>query len=448
MPSLLSFSRLRPQRSHYQKTDAAVLPKEEVGSAIHPKSTASLKVTEADVDNSKRIKQQLPDRAMLAQLREALKTISDVLSEVDHTVLDILDGSDEGLEILEGSGSSTSPVNALVLSIDLHLADLQRSSSALCKLVSKCHAEKRIEGEQPIFTTDREVDDLKRVESPVGTDACLQFEPSSHQASTESLPDPVTPDQDPHYYLPTPEFSNFSFSPYQFTADDTACSHDVLGDLAYSPPPLQVRRQRPSSPSATPLMSIAPLKLPLRSLSSESVPNLRLQIRYNHRRAVSSPFDYELGYLDGQISETSGLDRRHSSNLGQLSPMIQRSPILRNLKPIDSYRSALESHPGPRTPGGVNLSGSPQGSRLSSESRYGLEPIGEVDFDHSDAATHSFEPVQYSSTQFSTEEKTRRLRARRRGSELSCGLHADSHEPLSMEELMEFLRQGNSIRQL
>lgn len=451
MPGRLSFSRFRPRRSHYEKTGPAALPQDGEGSVVHPLSSTSLKITEADLDNSTRTKPQLPDRAKLTQLRHALKTIADVLDEVDDTVLDILDGSDEGLEESESSGSSTPSVNTLLLSIDLHLADLQHSSSALCKLVSKYQPKNRNEGEQPGLTTDCEVGGLKRLESSPDRDACPQVQYLSHQASTASLPDPITPDQYAHCYLPTPEFSlfSFSFSPDPLISDDSfsACSHDFLGDLTSPPPPLQVRRQRPSSPP-TPPMSIAPLRLPAWKLTTRSTPSLRLQMKHDHRRAVSSPFDYELGYLDGQISETSGLNLRHSAVLGQPSPMMQRAPILRSVKSIESNRSSPESHSSPRAPGEVHLSGSPVPVRLSSDLRYGLEPIGEVEPGHSDATTHSFQPGQYSSRHFSTEEKTRRLRSMRRGSAPPIGLHADSDEPLRMEELIEFLRQGNSIRQL
>lgn len=54
--------------------------------------------------------------------------------------------------------------------------------------------------------------------------------------------------------------------------------------------------------------------------------------------------------------------------------------------------------------------------------------------------------------QFSTEQKTRRLRSMRKSLPLPIRLGRESDrdevEPLCMEELMEFLREGNSIREL
>ncbi|ROW02421.1 hypothetical protein VMCG_06037 [Cytospora schulzeri] len=398
---------------------------------------------------------QPPDRAKLTQLRHTLKTISDMLDEVDGRFIYLLDHHDKDLDEAESSGSPMSSVNPLVLSIDLHLTDMQRSSSALCKLVSKYRPGNRQEGGQPEPAMGGDVGGLQKLESLSSRDASPQVGVSSHQASATSLSDPVTPNQHTHYHLPTPELSLFPLSPDSLIADNdsSAYARDFSGDLLSSPPPLKVCRQRSSSPPITPIMSVPPLNLTTGSFPARSTTSLRLQMNHNHRRAVSSPFDYELGYLDGQIGDTSVLGRRHYLNLDQLPHRLRRAPMLRSVKSIESNwaftnQSSPEFRSHTLAPGELYPSGSPVRGRLSSDSRCGLEPIGEVEADQMDTRAHSLELRRYNSRHFSTEEKTRRLRSRRRGSAPSGGLHVDSDEPLRIEELMEFLREGNSIRQL
>lgn len=402
MPGRLSFSRLRPRLSNFHQRDNFAPPQDAEERNGQKTSAASLTVTKTDFDNATKTRPQLPDRAKLMQLRHTLSVISDMLDEVDDTVLEILDGSDEGLDKSESSSSSMSSRSPVVVSIDLHLADLQRSSSALRKLVSKYRPEKGRSAEGYSFKRAIITSIIPDVPTPILDD----------QASGISFPDPVTPDQHACGCLPEPEFSMFSCSPGSPIADksSSACSQNLSRHLTSSPPPLQVRRQRyPLSPATSPV-SVAPLRLPANTFSTRSATSLRLHTERGHRRAFSSPFDYELGYLDGQIGESSDLSRRHPANPDQLSPS------------------------------------SPEG-RFSSDSRRGLEPIGEVEAGRLDGGSHSSRLGRFHSRHFSTEEKTRRLRSRRRGSAPSCTAVIDT-EPLRMEELMDFLREGNSIREL
>lgn len=369
---------------------------------------ASLAVTKADLDNVARTKAQLPDQAKLLQLRQALKAISDRLDEVDDTVLEILEGSDEVFDGQGSSGSSTSSTNPVEVSIDLHLADLQRISSALCKLVSKYRPERPRSAKGDTCFSARSTLAIPDIPTSALDD----------QASEMSLPDPVTPDQHACGCLPAPELSLFSCSQASLTTDDdkpSAYSQDHSRDLTSSPPQLQIRLQRHTSSPATmntPPSPLAPLNLRSRSFYTRSATSLRHQAEGQNKRAFSSPFDYELGYLDGQMGESSSSS---SSGLGGRLPP------------------------------------DPDQGRLSSDSRCGLEPIGEVEAGHIDDGLLFLQRGRYRNPRhFITGEKTGRLQSRRRGSAPSAGgtVARFAAEPLPMEDLMAFLREGNSIREL
>ncbi|KUI59511.1 hypothetical protein VP1G_11091 [Cytospora mali] len=340
-----------------------------------------------------------------------MKLIYDTLDEVDNAILDILDSPNEEHGVEVGSGSSTSSGNPLILSIDLHLADLQSSSRALYKLISKC----RPEG-------------------------------------------PVTPKQESQRRLPTPESGLSSHGIHQVVRDDRSVySRDSLRDHNSSPDLLEVNHQRyTSSPTASPTYAIAPLKIPVRGVSPavRSSTNLHLQVESEDIRSLPSPFDYELEYLNRQISETSSIGRLHFTNPGQLSPTTQQVPILRSVKSVEfdwAHKSRPSLDPDSDTWGAsseVNQSGFPiTRGHLLSASQGGLGSIGGADVAPLDGRPRSLQIGRYSSRHFSTEENTRRLRTMRQGFASAGSPDADS-EPLRLEELMEFLREGNSIRDL
>ncbi|KUI72478.1 hypothetical protein VM1G_07449 [Cytospora mali] len=477
MPSRLSLSRLRPRLLNSHKGNIAVLPQDKEHNTAQSSSTASTHLEQiqsshkppTDVDKATATNPQLSDRAKLARLRHALKMIYDTLDEVDNAILDILDSPHGGHGVEVSSGSSTSSANPLLLSVDLHLADLQSSSRALYKLISKFRPQSTGENGKHSATypgrTLNLSDDVQILERPAEGDACSQVgsppdihiegtPPFSYHASEVNLLGPVTPKQQPQCCLPTPESSLSSYCTDQVVGDDTSVySRDFLRDQINSPDPLEVNRYT-SSPTANPDV-VAPLKIPARGVSSamqSSTNIMHLQVEREDMRMKSSPFDFEIEYLNRQISETSGIGRRHSTNLDQLSPTTQQVPILRSVKSVElnrahSSRSFLDADSGTSASGEVNQSGFPKRGNLLLASQGGLESIEEADVAPLDGSPHRLQIRRYNSRHFSTEENTRRLRTMRRGFEPAGGPNADS-EPLRVEELMEFLREGNSIRDL
>lgn len=412
MSARLSLSRLRRRRSNSKHTGA--VPGQGAYFTLPSPATSDTFVQ--------------PDRLQLIRVRNALRMISGMLDEVDSTVLDILGDPEEGLDEQENSGNSMSSVSPLAMSIDLHLANLQRSSGALGKLVTKyTHVKER---------KSDNLDDGSSVAVEIARCSSL-----THQPPEASFAGPVTPDQPARYPLPDQDSRLSSSGPGSLFEDDTC--------FAYSqdfPPSLRLSTQQYSSPPETSPLYVAPLNLPAKGFSAISSKSISIEVEDYDMRSESFPFEYEIEYLDEEIGETLDLERRHS-NLNIYPPSIQRARSLRSVRSIDSNlafveRSSPDSGSAPWASSKVYHSGSLMREGLSSAS-HGLESIEETESD-----LFSSRPSRsYHSRHFSTEEKTRRLRSRRRGS-APCGLDANSDEPLRMEELMEYLREGHSIREL
>lgn len=271
------------------------------------------------------------------------------------------------------------------VSISMHFADLQSSVNALSKLL-KCDITK-----QHQLTDTRAARDYPTPEpSPTET----QVERSRRLPS-----------------LPTPDFRDSLL-------EWSAMSAGHLEEQSS-------RNQRYSSSSSisSPPENIEPLKLSTRDSSPSSIRSI---IRESSREASqprSQPQNRRACSSPALQSSRVDLTRRHTTNPARSALRHGRTSELR--------------------PGLDGLFDAPLPSPPSS--------IHTVDTGESDS---------YRLHHFSTEEKTRRFRSMRMSLPPLGGLQLDhtagagdsgddaGSEPLRMEELMSFLREGNSLRQL
>ncbi|ROV92251.1 hypothetical protein VPNG_09668 [Cytospora leucostoma] len=453
----VSFRRLRSRRPTTTKREAVACPQDEGSTA--KASSERPTVSKADLENATASEPVLPERRKLTRMRHALTLIYETLDEVDNAIVDILQETNKQSDKPNSSGSSTAADDPLAMSIDLHLADLQRSSSVLCKLVAKYRPIEPRESENPSCTTHAGVDgDLQALgqdsQGHDGHRAKGSADEYFGNPLSPSFMDPATPEDGRKYWLPAPDFTMSSFGPPSPVGDDTSIlPEEVSREFDVSGSPLHLRRQRhTSSPTRSPIR-IAPLKLPARARRLSSTPATAppLHVDRARGRTCSSPFEHELGYLERQISETSGLRRRQPTTPNRLHPTIPEVPVLRSVRSSEVTRQSVSSSPSNTRfsawdPSEMYGGGSVLG-RVSSAPRGGLESIGEADTGTPDARPYGGQLRRHHSRHFSTEEKTRRLRARRRGS-APPGINFNSDEPLKMEELIDFLREGNSIRDL
>ena len=463
MPALLSFSRLRSRRASpgtedtkasfkidggstpqtfYSATVATGLEKAQANDEAPALSHLSSKRPKAA--GPTKIRSEFPDREKLTRLRQTLGKVCSMLDEVDDTILDILQESDGELDQPGSSGSAGSSVNPLAVSIDLHLADLQHNSRALCKLISQYRPAKRQESEASGSTAG------------CGLDKSLASTDAENESCTRAVSSPTDLSEQsaihqfPRWCLPIPDFGDF-FGPASLGADDSfsVCNHEFSQDFEGSSSTLQGDDDQQISSSMGPLCCVAPLTLPGRGFSVGPASPPPLQI--GHRRpAPSSPFEYELGYLERQISEFSDTMRRQSYDLHQLFNIVQR-PL--NIHGTESSRAswsfdelALDIASSLGAHAVVSAGTTSASERLSSVSPSGLDPIGEFEADFSEFRPNRPQ-LAWRSRHFSTVEKTRRLRIKRRHS-TPTGLSVELDEPLRMEELLAYLREGNSIREL
>lgn len=166
-----------------------------------------------------------------------------------------------------------------------------------------------------------------------------------------------------------------------------------------------------STRSTARTLHVAPLKLPTRKPAEQSAES------QSSPQGLGSPFQNELHALDIQISASSQPSRRYTTSSYESSPLHSRN---RHTMPCPIPSSLTLCSP--TTSSNVDASSTLDSSYLGS----------------------------YHPRQFSTEEKRRRLRTLRASSasqslQVTRGSMEDS---LCMEELLGFLREGNSLREL
>lgn len=172
-------------------------------------------------------------------------------------------------------------------------------------------------------------------------------------------------------------------------------------------------------------LHVAPLRLRTRQPPTQSAHSLDSSQIFD----TSSPFQNELLALDTQINASSQLSRRYTTDASE--------------QPLHSQRnSRLHTTPWPRP---LSL---PSSTPMTSVIVEGSSNLDSVEFQPRSGS--------YQRRQFSTEEKARRLRTIRVSlttpTELTMasypGPRDSTEESLCMEELLGFLRQGNSLRDL
>lgn len=268
--------------------------------------------------------------------------------------------------------------------------------------------------ESVVLAISFHLDDLQRSTRALNTILSAGWETSCFSADTEitgssedlSVEQPRCPTR-----LPTPDFDNSSMmSLLAHTESSSTYSADEMStNLAIH----EATHNSNSDLTTTPLR-VLPLHLPKRNISVRSA-NGSL-----YHTPQKSPFDQEIRALDSQINSSSQLELNRPVS-------INSAEGVRQARIPDGLRSCLIDTPCP----------APIRRHLSLD---GHQSLG---------------VRRCHKRQFSTEEKTQRLRALRSASTTpspagdgSFPAIKLSSEPLRMDELMEFLRDGNSIRQL
>lgn len=256
------------------------------------------------------------------------------------------------------------------------------------------------------------VDDIRRKSKALNTvSSAKQISPKRSEESISLSPDAAVEQPRCVSHLPTPDFDgSFDIDLRQFSHEESPSRGSgnagslSVADQGHSP-----------SPSATPMpLHIAPLQLPRRSTSLSSFNNPRKQ------NTTTSPFCREIHELDAHINASRRESRRSSSKPPQCHLRARTLDL--------NHRLVDPPCPAPR----------PLNRQVSLDD-------------------HKTLLQRYEKRQFSTEEKAQRLRCLRATSSTLHPHHSHarpeaargcSPETLSMDELMGFLREGNSLREL
>lgn len=289
-------------------------------------------------------------------------------------------------------------------SIAVHLADLHTSAKALHAILGKKHL--------PRVTEASEASREPSVERP--------------------------------RRLPTPELGD-SFDSNSVLDCAASFYPDDNPEAPLLPFPLKVASHLPPPPASSPFQVaqsgeiVAPLRLPYRSFS---VGNSKKAL---DRRPICSPFEKEMRDIDRQIKESSqALGRGQSTTCSNRPPSaslmhrrkVNDLSVGTPCRRVVSLQTPIRGYDSPTVGSfwpGIAADLQPRGGSVS------------LDLER----------------QFSTEAKTRRLRSLKRVSAPAVAQQAAEHtslvenirpndeeEPLRMEELMDFLREGNSMRDL
>lgn len=316
-------------------------------------------------------------------------------------------------DLLEDVPSELLCDESLSLSISLYVDDIRQKSKTLDTVLSAKH-----------------ISTLKRSEEDINSLPALD-NTSVEQPRSCSIS-----------HLPTPDFDgSFNIDLRQFSRDESPRQSPGRGNAARSLPPLAHQRHS-SSPASRPLaastpLSVAPLQLPRRSTSLSSFGS-RSRASPSSSSSSTSPFCREIHALDAHINASRREGRRSSpsSSTGSSS------------KPPQCHLRARTLDLG-------------QGSRLLVDAPGCPAPRPlvrrQVSLDDHRALLQRYESTGHR-RQFSTEGKAQRLRSLRgapsspqlllRHDDARAGSGQDAAEPLSMDELMGFLREGNSLREL
>lgn len=358
-------------------------------------------------------------------LRRKVMHTQDILSQL-NTFLE---------EELPQSEQDDQKATSISTSIALHLADLNNSANALQAILKarKCPSRG----------------------SEACPDASMEHPRGPHRLPTPELGDSFDGNSLLHYTVSVRSEDDESATPSLPPSASPPLSHE------------QPQRTGPPAPQTTQLGAIAPLRLPRRSYSVDC------SEFGTDRTMSSSPFEREMRDIDEQINESSSsphddllVGRTRSSTTTTKPPSVslmhcRRLDLIQKMS-IDGTPCRRAFSLQQQTPRGFD---SPTiGSLWSSASPELLR--GDRIPDGISLVVEESEGAFDEQRQFSTEAKTRRLRSLKRMSspepirqralkDTMLGENASTKEdekeedqPLRMEELMDFLREGNSMRDL
>lgn len=334
-------------------------------------------------------KRPQPSQGQASELRRQIENTRHVLDQID-------------IFIAEESPQDEEPcqkANSFTTSVALHLADLHSSAKALQAILKK---KRQPRGSEKIRETSAE---LPRGPSRIPT---LELGDSFDGNSVIHCTASVSSDDDSDISL-----------------------------LPSSPPPATtITKSQPDPPTlqVTELGAIAPLRIPQRSCS------LNYPTTVTGRKLTCSPFEKEMRDIDRQLKESS-------QGCG-------------TSRPLNKPPSASLMHR--RRPNNLSI-GVPCRRAVSLQTPRGFDSPTVGAFWSETAESPRGERTSFvDEPQFSTEAKARRLRSLKRLSAPQAQKRAveqtvsaektafdgGEEEPLQMEELMDFLREGNSMRDL
>lgn len=428
---------------------------------------------------------RLPTEAQLYDMRDNVELSYKILGKLETLVTKGLLAIDD-----DTNPKETDPV---ALSVNTHLADLNRCTTALVAILSECPIESYMNYDTPWFRSDEsffgefasafsdDEDDDDDDDEGNGDDVhdddeyCGYISAWDNYEGTFQLSTPYDdieggcsnqtglPVENPRGLMDLPvldfgdplgENSLFEYDISAFSTGD--CSSPSAGTAAlpgYFHPTTHQRVQQPSSIPPTGLQ-IAPLSLSMRGFSENFMNDMDIN-------RIPSPFEEEMRYIDEEINESSLLSLSSSSS----SVRLQHGSFSTNL-PLTSWLTRRRTAESYRQQGLLDNISLPRPGLFPSNARLGLIPAGDILTWSVPRSESLDEQDLLDGRQFSTEAKMRRLRLLRRRSspmqihgfgnpmlsETTAGEEEEEEEekeePLGMDELMSFLREGNSMREL
>ncbi|KAF3763961.1 hypothetical protein M406DRAFT_75186 [Cryphonectria parasitica EP155] len=356
--------------------------------------------------------------AQLRRLRAKLETAKGALDDLD--TLAVQYSRPGGITTSVNDAYLSDP--SISLAVDRHLTDLDHTASALCKIVTTIPA--------PVPSDEHSCSSFSwSLDS--GFDSVADASRHCDQSPIVSAFERATPvdyqgyddfDLPPAALCARQCETTHSYGPsIEWPARRPICekTSSTFPPAAYHNRPTRKAYTRRDSPIIKPFY-VAPLRLPSSSPPSVEIPR---------RRALSgdcgipaAPFEREIRALTTQINE-SPLGRMGRAEMtARHIPQSQMS--------ADSHADELPSTP-------------------CQEERLRRRPVSLPDSNYASIPTR----------QFSTEQKTRRLRSMRatssddgyycgNASDMDVRRGQDGSETLNMDELLTFLRDGNSMRDL
>lgn len=407
-----------------------------------------------------------------AELRNSIGNAQDILSQILNTFLAEQTAGELEARFSSEEEQTDHKATSISTSIALHLADLQTSARALHAILGKKHLAWVSEAKEPASEDEPSIErQPRRLPTPELGDSFDGDSVLDCATSSPCCPDlnDANSEQEATPLLPFPLIISRKLPP---SPPPPAGSPELLpvttpsGSATSIVPPLRLPRRSCSVPigaggSGFPQLSKAPGLKSHRGLRPAGAPRC-------------SPFEKEMRDIDRHIKESSGSPHSTNNNGSNSKRRCPPSVSLMHRRKATWNDLSIQCTELPpracRRVASLNLPGagrrdvrhdSPTVGTFWSIPHYDARAVAQVGDSLPPADERSASGSCDLERQFSTEAKTRRLRSLKRVSAPALMKTSsiddegeaeeeeeEEHEPLRMEELMDFLREGNSMRDL